>query len=635
MSVRERAARRSDGAGRWAALGVCALLSGVVVVTGAPLPPTAARPGTLTSEIVTLSGPDAVPTPPAGGRGKVAPRTPPSAARPGWTASVDVDDGTQAVAASWTGAPEGTVEVRGRTGGRWSAWTPLEADPDEGPDDASRASGGMVWFGSDGVDAVEARVIDGSMGDLELQAMRYQAPSGSGAVAGMLSGGDQAGAAASQPTIQPRSSWTSAGWASANSGCASGPIHASSGVRFAVLHHTVNANTYAAADVPAMLASIRAFHTGTNGWCDIAYNFVIDRFGRIWEARAGGIAQPIVGGHAQGFNTGSVGIAFLGQYEPTASPPVAQPTSAARESAARLIAWKLQMANLDPLGQVTVTSGGSNRWPAGSSVTIGRVTGHRALGMTSCPGTFLFDLIPSIRTRAHQLQGGAPPPPPPVGPWAPFGSAADLVRQQYRDVLKREPTPADLAYWSPRVGVTWSAGRFIAQLQSSPEADRRVHAVIRLYRAYFLRIPDHGGLAYWLQRRGQGASLASISASFATSSEFQNRYGGLTHSQFVSLVYGNVLGRQPDAAGRAYWVDRLGQGLSRGQLMASFSQSTEHVRTSASSVRVVATYDDLLRRAPSPAAHAFATASLEAHQLTLTALSTNVFDGAEYRTRFS
>ena len=634
MTVRE-GARGLTAVGRWSALGMAALLSGVVVVTGSPLPPTAARPGQLDSEIVTLSGPDAAPTPPAGASDKAPVRTPPAAARPGWTAAVDVDDGTQAVAASWVGAPEGSVEVRGRTGDQWSPWVPLEADPDEGPDDATRSSGGMAWFGSSGVDAVEARVVDGSMADLELQAMRYEAPSGSGPVAGLLSGGQSAGATASAPTIQPRSSWTTAGWASSNSGCASGPVRATGGIRFAVIHHTVNANTYAASDVPAMLAAIRAFHTGTNGWCDIAYNFVIDRFGRVWEARAGGVTQPIVGGHAQGFNTGSVGIAFLGQYEPGASPPVAQPTSAARESAARLIAWKLGMANLDPLGQVTVTSAGSNRWPAGSQVTIGRVTGHRALGMTSCPGTFLWDLIPSIRSRAHQLQGGAPPPPPPPsGPWAPFGSAADLVRQQYRDVLKREPTAADLSYWTSRVGVSWSPGRFIAQLQTSPEADRRVHAVIRLYRATFLRTPDHGGLAYWLQRRGQGTTLASIADSFASSSEFRNRYGGLTDSQFVSLVYGNVLGRSPDVAGRAYWVGRLAQGLARGQLMASFSQSSEHVRSTAGSVRTVATYDDLLGRVPTAAAHDLIVAAFASNQLTLTTLSTDVFQSAEYRSRF-
>jgi hypothetical protein len=346
------------------------------------------------------------------------------------------------------------------------------------------------------------------------------------------------------------------------------------------------------------------------------------------------VSQPIVGGHAQGFNTGSVGIAFLGQHEPGASPTAAQPTSAAREAAARLIAWKLGLAQIDPRGHVTVTSGGSNRWPSGSQVTVDRVTGHRALGYTSCPGTLLFDQLPSIRSRAFTLQG-APPPPPPTGPWAPFASVNALVTQQYRDVLKRDPTSGDLAYWSSRVGLTWSPGRFIAQLQTSAEADRRVHAVTRLYRAYFLRIPDHGGLTYWLQRRGQGASLASISASFATSSEFRNRYGGLTSSQFVSLVYNNVLGRQPDGAGLAYWTGRLVQGLSRGQMMASFSQSTEHVRKTASTVRVVATYEDLLRRAPSQGAHDLAVAAMETQQLSLTTLSTNVYQSAEYRNRFS
>ncbi|WP_421121606.1 DUF4214 domain-containing protein [Aquihabitans daechungensis] len=177
-------------------------------------------------------------------------------------------------------------------------------------------------------------------------------------------------------------------------------------------------------------------------------------------------------------------------------------------------------------------------------------------------------------------------------------------------------------------------GRFIAQLQSSAEADRRVHAVIRLYRAYFLRTPDHGGLTYWLQRRGQGATLAAISGSFAGSSEFRSRYGGLTNTQFVRLVYGNVLGRQPDGAGLAYWTAQLVNGVSRGQMMASFSQSGEHVRKTASSVRIVATYEDLLRRAAAPPVHDLLVAGLEAHQLSLATVSTNVFQSTEYRSQF-
>ncbi|WP_421121607.1 N-acetylmuramoyl-L-alanine amidase [Aquihabitans daechungensis] len=439
------------------AFGTGAVLSATVVITGLPIGPPSARPGRLTSEIVTLSGPEAAATSPAGSAPSSTVRTPPATAARGWSAAVDVDDGTQAVAASWVGAAHGAVEVRGRSGSRWTEWVALEAEPDEAPDDARRASGGMAWFGSSGVDAVEVRVAEGSLGDLELQAMRYEPPAGPPVVPGFITGGTVAGATASQPSIQPRSSWTGSGWASSNSGCASGPIRAAGGIRFAVLHHTVNANTYAASDVPAMMASIRAFHTGTNGWCDIAYNFVIDRFGRIWEGRAGGIARAIVGGHAQGFNTGSVGIAFLGQHEPGASPAAGQPTGAARESAARLVAWKLGLDHRDPLEQVTVTSGGSNRWPSGSHVTIGRVTGHRALGHTSCPGALLNDQLSSIRSRAHILQG-APPPPPPTGPWVPFASAADLVTRQYRDVLKRNPSSGDLAYWSTRVGTTWSRG---------------------------------------------------------------------------------------------------------------------------------------------------------------------------------
>jgi hypothetical protein len=634
MTVRERFARRPAASGRWLALGTGAVLSSVVAITGLPVRPAPPRAGQLASEIITLSGPDAEATPPAGAAPGAAMRTPPAAASSGWSAAIDVDDGTLAVAASWVGSEHGTVEVRGRSGSSWTGWVPLAAEPDEAPDDARRSSGGMAWFGAPGVDDVEVRVVEGSLRDLEVQAMQYDPPTGWGTITGLIPGAGVAGATASQPAIQPRSSWTSSGWASSNSGCSSGPVTASGGVRFAVVHHTVNANTYAASDVPAMLAAIRAYHTGTNGWCDIAYNFVIDRFGRIWEGRAGGVALPIVGGHAQGFNTGSVGIAFLGQHEPGASPAAAAPSSAARESAARLIAWKLGLHHIDPQGQVTVTSGGSNGWPSGSPVTIERVTGHRALGFTSCPGTLLYDVLPAIRTRAHTLQGGAPPPPPPSGPWAPFATAADLVTRQYRDVLKRDPTAADLAYWTSRVGASWSPGRFVAQLQASSEADRRVHAVTRLYRAYFLRIPDHGGLTYWLQRRGQGVTLASISASFATSSEFRNRYGGLTDDQFVTLVYANVLGRQPDGAGRAHWVGQLAQGLSRGQLMANFSQSSEHVRTSASSVRVVATYEDLLRRAPTQGVHDLAVAGLETHQLSLTTLSTNVFQSAEYRSQF-
>ena len=609
------------------------------ILAGLPLAAETADPGTLHSEIVTLTGPDAQPTA-AAGAPEAALRNAPAAASPGWSASVDVDDGTQAVAASWTGAMTGTVSIRGRGADGWTEWTELTADPEERPDDAERDTGGMAWFGGDGIDEIEVTVESGALADLEVQAMRYDEPTG-GALAT-----SSAGAAAAQPTIQPRSSYTSKGWASSNSGCASGPVTASGGVKLAVVHHTVNSNTYASADVPAMLAAINAYHTGTNGWCDTGYNFIIDRFGRIWEGRSGGIDKAIVGGHAAGFNTGTVGISFLGQYEPTATPTAVQPTDAALTAAGQLIGWKLGLTGIDPTGSTSFTSGGSNKWPAGTVLTLPRVIGHRDVGLTACPGANLYDKLSTIRTRAKAAQGTsttttttAPTTtttttPPPPTKWAPFQTADALVAQQYDDVLRRPASTSDLSYWASRVGDTWTPGQFVAHLTSSSEADDRVHAVTRLYRAYFLRNPDHSGLTYWLNRRGEGRTLVSISQSFAKSSEFTRRYGSLTNSGFVDRVYRNVLGRAPDSGGLSYWTARLNDGMSRGQVMANFSQSSEYLRTTQDGVWVVGIYEAMLQRAVDPDVYTLFEAALRSSSTSLTSIATYLYDGTEYRSRF-
>jgi hypothetical protein len=367
-----------------------------VVLAGLPLAPAGPTAGTMHTEIITLTGAKGDPTP---GVASSALRSAPAKATPGWTASIDVADGTQSVAASWTGAPTGAVSVRGHSADGWTEWIDLEADADDAPDDSVRDSGGMAWFSSEGVDDVELKVLSGDLTDLEIQPMRYEAPAGG---AGLST--EAAGAAAAQPEIQPRSSYTSKGWATSNPGCASGPTSASGGLKFAVVHHTTNSNNYAASDVPAMLASIYAYHTGTNRWCDTGYNFIVDRFGRIWEGRSGGITKPIVGGHAQGFNTGSVGVSMLGQFEPGASPAAAEPSSAMLAATAKVIGWKLGLYGIDPTGTVKVTSGGSNKWAAGTVLTINRVIGHRDVGQTACPGANMYKKLPSVRTAAKAAQ---------------------------------------------------------------------------------------------------------------------------------------------------------------------------------------------------------------------------------------
>ena len=113
-------------------------------------------------------------------------------------------------------------------------------------------------------------------------------------------------------------------------------------VRMAFVHHTENPNGYAPGEVPAMLRAIFVFHRYVNGWNDIGYNFVIDLYGRIFEARAGGIDEPVVGAHAGGYNLVSTGVAVLGSFTSRRISPAAQ------RALERLLAWKLSLHGISP-----------------------------------------------------------------------------------------------------------------------------------------------------------------------------------------------------------------------------------------------------------------------------------------------
>jgi hypothetical protein len=126
----------------------------------------------------------------------------------------------------------------------------------------------------------------------------------------------------------------------------------------------------------------------------------------------------------------------------------------------------------------------------------------------------------------------------------------------------------------------------------------------------------------------------SISQSFATSSEFQRRYGSLSNAGFVDRVYRNVLGRAPDANGLTYWTTRLNGGVPRGQVMANFSQSSEFVRNTEEGVWVVGIYAALLKRAPDADVYSLLEASLRNSSSSLTSVAGYVYNTDEYRNRF-
>ena len=167
------------------------------------------------------------------------------------------------------------------------------------------------------------------------------------------------------------------------------------------LHHTVSSNDYAEADVPALIRGMYRYHTYNLGWSDLAYNFLVDRFGRVWEGRGGGVTRRVRGAHTLGFNATSTGVAVIGNFE------IAAPDPRIRNAVAAICAWKLSRWAGDPLGTVQVVSDGSDRFGAGRRVVLPVIDGHRDTNQTACPGRHLFALLPEIRQRTRTLMDEA------------------------------------------------------------------------------------------------------------------------------------------------------------------------------------------------------------------------------------
>ena len=164
-------------------------------------------------------------------------------------------------------------------------------------------------------------------------------------------------------------------------------------VRLAVVHHTAGANSYTPAQAAAIVRGIEVYHVQGNGWNDIGYNFLVDRFGTVYEGRAGGITRNVIGAHSEGFNSGTVGIALIGNFT-NAVPPRAM-----QDALVKLLAWRLDVAHVDPLSRVVYLSGGNAKFKAGRSVTLRAISGHRDTGPSECPGNDAYALLPAIAKR--------------------------------------------------------------------------------------------------------------------------------------------------------------------------------------------------------------------------------------------
>jgi hypothetical protein len=203
-------------------------------------------------------------------------------------------------------------------------------------------------------------------------------------------------ALAPKPQVVSRAAW---GADLADGGCPPrGPPQYGS-VQAAVIHHTVNANTYTPEEAPSIVLGICRFHVFGNGWNDIGYNALVDRYGTLYEGRAGGLKQPVVGAQAQGFNSLTTSISSIGDHTTEA------PTPQAQRSIIQFLAWKMAINHAIPAtGTVQLTSAGGSesRYPAGTVITVPRVLGHTTLGLTACPGGAMISLVPQIQAAVQK-----------------------------------------------------------------------------------------------------------------------------------------------------------------------------------------------------------------------------------------
>lgn len=313
------------------------------------------------------------------------------------------------------GVDHAWVRARGPGGDHpWERLTRLADGPDAG---AAVAATDLTWLRA--VDELEVAVPDGAaveelgvqlfdtlgltdaaeVGDVRELLDELLAPVGDGLATagdlvedltgtlGGLLGDDAAPGSDSEPAISSRRPAVvrRADWGAA----APRSRHATAQVRAVVLHHTVTRNDYSKREAPAIVRAIQAHHQNTMGWSDVGYNLLIDRYGGVYEGRAGGLEAGVVGAHARGVNTGTCGVSVLGNYESGGA------TRSGLDRAAHVLAWQARIHRIDLRDGARTTVSGRR---------IPTFLGHRDVGSTACPGQNLYRRLPEIQRLARSAR---------------------------------------------------------------------------------------------------------------------------------------------------------------------------------------------------------------------------------------
>jgi hypothetical protein len=320
------------------------------------------------------------------------------------------------------------LRIKDRAG--WSAWIDVHVDPDHGPDPGSPEARGALP-GSDPVLAVRARKIR-----IRIDTPSGRVPSGTrlsvvkapSAPSDARTGQMSAMAAVGRPSIVTRAQW------GANESWRSRAPYYTDNIRAGFVHHTASTSNYSAAQAAAQIRAIYAYHTKSLGHSDIDYNFVVDRFGRLYEGRYGGMDRPVLGGHTAGFNENTFAVVALGNFETFS--PAAKDMAAIKESIARLFAWKLGLHGVSPGATVELVSAGyirATRYPKGSVARISATSSHQTVNYTACPGKYLQRELADIRALGDRYSDVVLTAPSPPGRSVRAGSSGPVAFSSFAD----------------------------------------------------------------------------------------------------------------------------------------------------------------------------------------------------------
>ncbi len=342
------------------------------------------------------------------------------------------------------------------------------------------------------------------------------------------------------PAIRARADWATGGrtWDWANPDCSDGPVERPF-VKAIVVHHTGSGGSHLPLTEPDVIAAIQGiydYHVGSNGWCDIGYNVIVDAAGTIWEARTGGHDKAIQGAHASGYNWTTSGALGLGSFDTGESTP----TTPMIEALGDYAAWKLQAHGQSTSGPITLEELASATRPGYPIALFQTFIGLPPTNAQAESLRLQIDEIGRFDAALELAQSDA---------WA-----GAMVDRLYRDVLGRPADPSGRAYWigQMRNGLRFetAAVYFYGSTEYFRAAGSPSAYVTGLYQQLLGRAPDASGLQFWSGLLTSGdADPPGIVAGFYASIE--SRLGR------VRDLYRDILLRDPDPSGHTYWAGQL------------------------------------------------------------------------------